>query len=89
MTVAAATIAEDNDAPHNYDHIFIIEKLDEFVENPFDGNFSDLPIPQEVIVQASKLVDEIKEASANPTALILEKNETDQKIKSAISMFVI
>ena len=26
-----------SDAPHYYDHIFIMEQLDKFVENPFDG----------------------------------------------------
>jgi hypothetical protein len=66
-----------------------MEQLDHFVENTFDGNVSDLPMPIKVIKQASKIIDEVKEASTDPTALIIEKNEIDEKMKFASFEFVI
>lgn len=66
-----------------------MEKLDHFVEDNFDGNGSDLPVPIEVIEQAKKIIDEVKESSTDLTTLIIEKNETDEKIKFASSEFVI
>ena len=66
-----------------------MEKLELFVEDNFDGNGSDLPVPIEVIAQATKIIDEVKESSTDLPTLIIEKNETDEKIKFASSEFVI
>jgi hypothetical protein len=43
------TLIAKSDAPHYYDHMFIMEQLDKFVDNPFDGEVASLPIPAEVI----------------------------------------
>lgn len=77
-TQAAAVAIEENVAPHNYDHIFIIEKLDHFVEDPFDGDVATLPIPPEVINQASMLVNELRDAAVKVNKLIADKTEIDE-----------
>lgn len=66
-----------------------MEKLDHFVDNLFDGNVVDLPILQEVIDQASKLADQLHEASVELNSLIADKSETNERMKSATSKFVI
>ena len=38
-----------------------MEQLDKFVENLFGGEVASLPIPTEVITQASALVQEMRE----------------------------
>ena len=50
-----------SDAAHYYDHMFIMEQLDKFVDNPFDGEVASLPIPPEVISQAIAVVQDMRE----------------------------
>ena len=45
--------------PHYYNHVFIMELLGKFVDNPFDGEVDSLPIPPEVISQATFVVQEM------------------------------
>ena len=85
-TNIAKVPTEGDAAPHNYDHIFIMEKLDRFVENPFDGEVTDLPIPSEVIEQASILVNDLREAVVEINALTAE---LDGQMKATASKFVI
>lgn len=85
----AAAAPEENVAPHNYDHVFIIKKLDRFVENSFDGEVAFLSIPQEVNEQASTLVQDLLEADVEINALTAKWNDIDEHMKSTTSKFVI
>jgi hypothetical protein len=55
-SVAADPIPAPKDIPdpglHAFDINFIMEQLDRFFENPFDGNVEELPIPSEIRTQA-------------------------------------
>ena len=55
VPVQTAPIAK-SDAPHYYAHMFIMEQLDKFVDNPFDGEVASLPIPPKVISKAIAVV---------------------------------
>jgi hypothetical protein len=88
-TQAADVPAKGDAAPHNYDHIFIMEKLDRFIENPFDGEVSAPPVPSEVIEHASVLVNDLHEAAVQINALTVERDELDGQMKAIASKFVI
>ena len=66
-----------------------MEQLDWFVEDPFDGNVADFPIPSEVINHASTLVDELRDMAVEINDLTADRNEIDAQMKSATSRFVI
>ena len=72
-------------APHYYDHVFIMEQLDKFVDNPFDGEVASLPIPAEVIDQASKVVQELREDAVKINSLSAELLEINDQMKNASS----
>lgn len=80
---------KDNVAPHNYDHMFIMEKLDKFLENPFNSEMASLLIPLEVIEQASTLVNELRDASIKVNALTTQMLDLDAHMKTMTSKFVI
>ena len=69
VPVQTAPIAK-SDAPHYYNHVFIMEQLDRFVENLFDGEVASLPIPSAVIAQASDLVNDMRNDSVEINDLI-------------------
>jgi hypothetical protein len=77
------------DAPHYYNHVFIMEQLDKFVENPFDGEVASLSIPPEVISQATTVVQEMREDSVEINTLTIELNDLDGRMKTTSSRFVI
>lgn len=58
ITVQPALVSASTKAPHYYDHTFIIEQLNKFVDNPFDGEVASLPISVEVIAQAGSFVND-------------------------------
>lgn len=66
-----------------------MEKLDRFVEDPFDGDAATLPIPREIVAQASVLIQELCDAAVEISSLIASKNEIDERMKTATSRFVI
>ena len=76
-------------APHYYDHVFIMEQLDKFVDNPFDGEVASLPIPAEVIAQASTVVQELREDAVEINSLSAELLEINDRMKTASSKFII
>lgn len=88
VPVQTAPVAE-SDAPHYYNHIFIMEQLDKFVDNPFDGEVASLPIPAEVVVQATSLVHEMREDVVEINTLSAELIDLDGRMKTASSKFVI
>jgi hypothetical protein len=66
-----------SDAPHYYDHVFIMEQLDKFVDNMFDGEVASLPITPEVIAQATTIVAEMREDVVEINNLIAELKGLD------------
>jgi hypothetical protein len=58
-TSDAASKEKSDPGLHAYDINFIMEKLDCFFENPFDGNVEDLLISLEIKTQASKIVEDL------------------------------
>jgi hypothetical protein len=70
VPVQTAPIAK-SDAPHYHDHVFIMEQLDKFMDNPFDGDVASLPIPAEVITQATSIVQEMREDAVEINSLSL------------------
>ena len=70
-------------------HVFIMEQLDKFVENPFDGEVASLPIPPEVVSRASDVVRDMKEDSIEINNLTAELNDLDSQMKATSSKFVI
>ena len=78
-----------SDAPHYYDHMFITEQLDKFVDNPFDGEVASLPIPPKVISKAIAVVQDMREDSVEINMLTAELNDLDGRMKTASSKFVI
>jgi hypothetical protein len=88
VPVQTAPIAKSN-APHYYNHMFIMEQLDKFVDNPFDGEVASLPIPAEVITQATSVVQEMREDAVEINSLSAELIDLDGRMKTASSRFVI
>ena len=78
-----------SDAPHYYDHIFIMEQLNKFVENPFDGEVASLPIPAEVIAQATSVVQELRDDAVEINSLSAELLDINDRMKTASSKFII
>ena len=78
-----------SDAPHYYIHVFIMEQLDKFVNDPFDGQVASLPIPPKVISQASDVVRDMREDSVEINTLTAELNDLDGRMKTTSSKFVI
>ena len=70
-----------SDAPHYYHHVFIMEQLDKFVENLFDGEVASLPIPSEVISQASVPIEDIRNDLVEINDLIGQLKELDNRMK--------
>nr|XP_040253658.1 uncharacterized protein LOC120970920 [Aegilops tauschii subsp. strangulata] len=87
-TAPVAQSDDRSDAPHYYNHVFILEHLDKFVNNPFDGEVASLPIPPEVISQASDVVRDMKEDSVEINTLTVELDDLDGRMKTAPSKFV-
>lgn len=85
-TAVAAMIADESEAPNYYDHIFVMEQLHKFVEDPFDGKVYDLPIPKDVIGSASKIINDFKDVCANLNANIAERKEVDEKMKGHLQI---
>ena len=74
---------EKSDAPHYYDHMFIMEQLDKFVDNPFDGEVDSLPIPPEVVSHPTTVVQEMREDAVEINTLSAELNDLDGRMKTA------
>ena len=88
VLVQTAPIAK-SDAPHYYNHMFIMEQLDKFVDNPFDDEVDSLPIPPEVISQNTSVVQEMREDAVEINTLSAELNDLDGRMKTASSKLVI
>jgi hypothetical protein len=90
--VQSAPVAQTNvqtQAPHYFNHVFIMEQLDKFVENLFDGEVASLPIPPAVIDQASNLVRDMRGDSVEINSLTAELRDLDTRMKATTSKFVI
>jgi hypothetical protein len=57
--------------------MFIMEQFDKFVDNPFDGEVASLPIPAEVITQATSVVQELREDAVEINSLSAELMDLD------------
>ena len=55
QTAPVAKTDDQSDAPHYSNHVFIMEQLDKFVGNLFNGEVASLLIPPKVVTQASAL----------------------------------
>ena len=80
---------DHSDAPHYFNQVFIMEQLDRFVEDLFDGEVASLPIPSEVISQASALVQDMRNDSVEINDLTAQLKELDNQMKDTKSKFVI
>lgn len=77
----------DDDAPHSYDHIFIMEQLDRFAKDAFAEELHTLPIPSSILEVAAKMIEEFKNTCVELNVAILERNEVDQQMKNASDLF--
>mgnify|MGYP000914700932 CR=1 FL=1 len=89
QTAPVAQTDDHSDAPHYFNQVFIMEQLDRFVENLFDGEVASLPIPSDVVTQASDLVREMREDSVEINSLTTQLNELDNRMKATTSKIVI
>jgi hypothetical protein len=69
--------------------VFIMEQLDRFVENLFDGEVASLPIPPKVITQATDLVNDMRNDPVEINDLTAQLKELDNSMKDTKSKFVI
>ena len=81
QTAPVAHTTDGSDAPHYFNQVFIMERLDRFVENLFDGEVASLPIPSEVISQASNLIQDMRNDSVEINDLIGQLKELDNRMK--------
>ena len=66
-----------------------MEQLDGFVKNLFDGEVASLPIPSEVISQATVLIKDMRNGSVEINDLVGQLKEVDNRMKATKSKFVI
>ena len=86
---STAQIENDSAALLSFDHQFIMEQLDRFVEDLFDGEVASLPISSEVISQVSALIQDMRNDSVEINDLIAQLNEIDNHMKDTKSKLVI
>jgi len=55
------------------------------VENPFDGEVASLPIPAEVITQATSVVKELRDDAVEINSLSAELMDLNEQMKTASS----
>ena len=66
-----------------------MEQLDRFVEDLFDGEVASLPIPSEVIAQATDPVRDMRDVFVEINDLTAQLKELDNRMKAMKSKFVI
>jgi hypothetical protein len=74
---------------HAFNTNFIVEKLDRFIENPFDGQVDDLPIPSDFNAQSSNIIQELCSDSINISYINSQLESFSKELKDATSKFVI
>jgi hypothetical protein len=79
-TAPAAHTDIQSDAPQYYDHAFIMEQLDKFVENRFNGEVASLPIPAEVAAQASDVIKDMRNDSVEINNLQAKLNDLNDQM---------
>jgi hypothetical protein len=86
-SVAADTAPAPKEMPdpglHAFDINFIMEQLDRFFENPFDGNVDELPIPSEIRSQASKIVEDLRSDSIDIKYINSQLEDLKKQLESA------